>query len=239
MAMFTRRRELQPSSCTRGRFILLHCKSWIIERTEADCAGKLPRRRSAVQEGRASCTALGFSLFGPSPDGLALPSSWLDARAREIATPPPPHDPTPPRIPPPLTPPARFASPRGQPSSSSTGRASSSSQSPFACPGPGWYFSQGRWVPLETWQFWAGAMAGWVDYPPEISARLSAMHRDGPRRTEYAANGQSYILDVELMQQADVGSDRPPRRIRISADDIHVWMRSTPEHGRPSERGTS
>ena len=217
---FSRRRELLPAECTRGRFILQHCKVWVIDMAEADSVGELEVTTSAEQED-APPLASAFSIFGGPIGGSARPSSWLSNGPTQ-APPPPSHDP-----PPPPPPPARNSAPflplpgwqRALPSAAGAA-SSTSSGSPW--PGPGWYSGIFGWAGLDTWQFWAGARTKWVDYPPEISARLSVMQREGPRWTEYTVNDQTYILDVEKMQQDNPATGRPPRKIRIRPHEIHV-----------------
>ena len=208
------RREYISDSCPRGRFILQHCKTWIIDLAEADARQPMSASSSSDEVPGAQELDRPFDTFTPA----APTTGWLStppAHGSSVFPPPPcwappPSPPPPPGLQnqeagwalalPPPPPPVKAATP-GMLGWRSSGTAASSG-------------SAGQ--PLcDAWQYYAGRKQGWVDYPHNVSRALSCMCREGPYQMPVVLNGRNYNLDVETMTQNNPATRNPPRAIRV------------------------
>ena len=195
----SRRMSLEPD-CTRGRFILQHCKIWIADLVEADidqgfessstdedlvpptpfsiftpgASGGASAGHAASSSSSGACCATGGNLMPPPPPGLAPWSSWIPLPA-----------------PPPV-------------------------------PGSGWLSRGHGWIPDQVWQYWGGRKTKWQDYSPEVSAALACMAREGPPSRDFGLGGCTYRINVVALTQNRLDTDAPSREIRVRPDDGDV-----------------
>ena len=216
LSLWQTRRDGLPEGCARGRFVLQHVKTWIVELTQADIKEEL------VEPTEADPTEIDtestepperFSVWTPSASS-ALPASSFcrgcpqDAsksttpsggrsslpQSRPLLAPPP-------GLPPPPPPPLPLVSPRR-----GGGVMLQSSREPPFVPT--------SWVGTQVWQFWAGRKSRWRDYSLEISAALSFMALYGPAEADFDIQGWRYRINIVNLTQNNAATDSGPRAIR-------------------------
>ena len=207
-----KRRVDLPSDCTRGRFMLLHCKQWIVELCTADMRGELegPKPPPEVLASNLDQHANTFtaavassSASRSSTDGGGPCPRLPERRAGAIGLPPPP---PPPGLEGLAGGQCRSTLPPPRPSPAARG----AQWRPSGVPG-----ATEPWAPVSVWQYWAGKRTMWQDYSAEVSASLSYMAAHGPAEADFMISGACYCINVQRMTQDNQGTDQPPRAIRV------------------------
>ena len=213
---FKRRRSDLPTNCSRGSFMLMHCKRWIMELTSADMRGELAGPETATEVLDSSLAPV-FNTFSAAVASSSASRSSTDGggpcprlpeqRAGAIGFPPPPPPPgleglaaglSQSTLPPPPPPPVAHGA-QWRPS--------------------GVFGAAQPWAPVSVWQYWAGKRTKWQDYSAEVSASLTFMAAHGPAEADFMISGASYRINVEEMTQNNKGTDQPPRAIRVRPVD--------------------
>ena len=225
----SRKRALSPDA-HRGRFILKHSITWILERARLDVLGELetvteitqraprPVRPSddhtAQRPWQASATAAGGS--SGSSSTLPAPFSVFASRVPPPPTtadhpasraPPRPHNVQAPPLPPP--PGLEIFDKRSEswsiwmppPQQTSDAGSQRTREEPR---------------PVMRWEYWGGKTTRWAPYDDHVSAELSNMVSSGRRSAVFVIAGSRYEIDVVSCTQNNVDTDLNPRTIRAT-----------------------
>ena len=213
---WTRRKADMPSDCNRGRFMLMHCKNWLVALCKADMKGEL-KEGEVAQEGFLDPSMdTVFNLFtgggGSSSSSRSTANKITCPRPREQRADAPDSEPPPP------PPPAHVGD-------DSYGRSNTPPPPPppLQVPGAGMHphgvleaaLGNQPWSPDIVWQYWAGRRGKWQNYSAEVSASLTRMAAHGPVEAEFLIAGANYRINVQTMNQDNMATDQPPRSIRV------------------------
>ena len=211
LAQFRVRRSQLLHTSSRGRFMLEHCRLWILELAAADAAGTLTQP-SVYEETATAALPKRFSTRLPPASSVAAGTSsashWLGAgpvAAASSSTPPPP----------PVCPPSTLPPPPGLALPES---AAPSDQPPNV--GASWLYQSQidgsyQWVPRDIWQFWAGKRTKWQAYSLGGCAALSHMALHGPFEHVFSIEERRYCINVRDLTQKCLETDGEARVIRI------------------------
>ena len=219
LKIWKRRKTDLSEDCAWGRFMLNHCKMWILELCKADMKGEL-KEGKPTQEVLTSNMDMVFNTItgggGSSSSSRVLinkitcPCPCVQ-RADACDSEPPP------------------TLPAGLAGDDSEGR---SNPLPWTLPSPEVHDS-GRHPhgvleaalgnqllsPDIVWQYWAGRRSRWRNYDAEMSASLTFMAAYGPVEAQFLISGANYRINVQTMIQDNMATGLPPRAIRVKPVD--------------------